>query len=226
MVVKIQMTDLQSQLETAGVNTNTRERSESPYLPLGTHAAKIIEATPKGASKLDSTWQVIDVVFEGVNGKKARGRFNIPTSKVTFGRSDKPFEFYRFRNFMRALGADTNNLVAEAPRIADMMLNNSAALIGHQVQIVVGYDAVHLTKQNGVVKIMDAKSEVSEAFKDRDFADFDSARAFLSSKGIYEQRFAGVTRVNQLDGVKAETVVNTLKSNSKKPKKTETEDEL
>lgn len=186
--MKIRLTDLESQLEQAGINTKSSgSYPESPYLAAGEHTVSIVDVVNKGPNKLDPTWVDVEIVVEGGNKKTRKGVLSAPTQKITYGKFDQKTQFYKFKDFAKAMGINNNELAEKLPEVVDELVNNGQALVGASVEVVIGYDANHIKKTEGGVMIANYKGEAHPLFQGQVFPDRDSAMAAAKLKGVYLQ---------------------------------------
>lgn len=194
-MVKVSFVDLDSQLEAAGVNKNAGKKyEESPYLGVGTHPVKIIDVQVKGSNKLDPTWIDVELTVEGPNNKTRRGYVAAPTTKITYGKYDSKREFFKFKDLARSLGVQQNQLSEKLPEVVEQLINNPASVVGAQLEVEIGYDAVHVKKIEGSWKIVNYKGEVHPLFTDKTFEDRDTALAAAKLKGVWIQQGPTVVR--------------------------------
>lgn len=194
-MVKIAFTDLDSQLEQAGVSKNSGSKfPESPYLPVGTHSVKIVEVNVKGPNKLDPTWVDVEVTVEGQNNKTRRGYIAAPTTKITYGKFESKNQFYAFKDLSRALGIQQNQLSEKLPDVVEQLLNNPTSVVGASVEVEVGYNATHVKKVNGQWQIVDYKGEPHALFKYATFTDRNAALSAAKLKGVWVQSGPTLTK--------------------------------
>lgn len=231
MSITIKFTDLDAQLETVGANKGGSKFQDSPYLSSGTHTVKIIEASVAGPNKVDPNWYDLSLIVEASNGKTRKGKFLVPTSKLTFGNWDSKREYFRFRELLKAIGVSEAAMREEMAKLVDTLLNNTASLMDMQVSVVVGYNDVHPKKnEDGTWMVANYKGErlafavrknekgESEkiALDSKSFPDRDALLAFCDLKGIWIQRGPTITKVLPVEGA-APLSTTTVKKSAKKP---------
>ena len=179
------------------------------FLGVGVHTVEITAAdfhknknTGEIWSEKDPTWFVTKITLTA--GDRSKDYYQlVPTKKIKYNEENSKaplFVFFKFRQFMAALGEEIGADAAELQDIIPKYFSDPSVLIGKRVKIEIKYSGLHTKKVGDSFKILNADGSDHEIFTDL-FESRDAAEIAAAKAGIKLQKGPEISSITALEKV-------------------------